>query len=48
VNVVVKPGVHTYTLLVKSTGHFRWYCMLPCDTWAMRHAGYMSGYITAS
>jgi hypothetical protein len=48
VNITVKPGVHTYTLMVKTAGHFQWYCMLPCDEWGMKHAGYMSGYITAS
>jgi plastocyanin len=48
VNISVKPGVHTYTLLVQTAGRFQWYCMLPCDEWAMQHVGYMSGYITAS
>jgi hypothetical protein len=44
--------VHTYTLLVSKAGHFRWLCAIPCDSptkgWAMTHAGYMAGYITAS
>ncbi len=48
VNIVVKPGTHTYTLLVKQQGRFLWLCTLPCDEWAMEHPGYMSGYITAS
>ncbi|HEY7961613.1 MAG TPA: hypothetical protein VID29_06810 [Solirubrobacteraceae bacterium] len=52
VNIITQPGVHTYTLLVKSAGRFEWTCMLPCDSdaggWAMTHPGYMSGYITAS
>ena len=48
VNITVKPGVHTYALVVKTAGHFQWYCKLPCDEWGMNHAGYMSGYITAT
>jgi len=52
VSIMVQPGVHTYTLLVKQAGHFRWLCVIPCDGptkgWAMTHAGYMAGYITAS
>lgn len=52
VNITVKPGTHTYTLLVKQAGKFQWYCIIPCDTdangWAMQNAGYMSGYITAT
>ena len=48
VNITVTPGVHTYTLVVKTAGRYQWYCMLPCDEWAMQHPGYMSGYITAS
>jgi hypothetical protein len=52
VNIVVKPGVHTYQLVVKEKGKFSWFCVIPCDDtangWAMQHAGYMSGYITAT
>ena len=52
VNIVVKPGVHTYELVVKEKGRFSWFCVIPCDDktngWAMQHAGYMAGYITAS
>lgn len=48
VNIVVMPGTHTYTLLVKRAGTFLWFCTFRCDEWAMRHTGYMSGYITAS
>ena len=52
VNLIVKPGVHTYQLVVKEKGRFSWYCEIPCDDeangWAMQHAGYMSGYITAT
>lgn len=52
VDIVAQPGVHTYTMVVKTAGKYQWYCMLPCDGdaggWAMQHPGYMSGYITAS
>jgi membrane fusion protein, multidrug efflux system len=52
VNIVVKPGIHTYELVVKEKGRFSWFCVIPCDDeangWAMQHAGYMSGFITAT
>jgi heme/copper-type cytochrome/quinol oxidase subunit 2 len=52
VNITVQPGTHTYTVLVKQAGRFQWFCIIPCDSdangWAMQHAGFMSGYITAS
>jgi hypothetical protein len=48
IDLVVKPGTHTYTLLVKQQGRFLWFCRFPCDEWAMAHPGYMSGYITVS
>jgi plastocyanin len=48
VNIVLMPGTHTYTLLVKRPGTFLWFCTFVCDEWAMQHPGYMSGYITAS
>lgn len=48
VNIVVMPGTHTYTLLVKQPGRFLWFCRFVCDEWAMQHPGYMSGYINVS
>jgi len=52
VNIMIVPGVHTYTMVVKQAGHFFWDCIVPCDSeangWAMKHAGYMAGYITAT
>ncbi len=52
VNIVVKPGVHTYQMVVKEKGRFSWFCVIPCDSnangWAMQHAGYMAGYITVT
>ena len=52
VNIIVKPGVHTYEIVVKEKGRFSWFCVIPCDEdtngWAMQHAGFMAGYITAT
>ncbi len=51
-NITIQPGIHTYVLTVKEAGRFQWFCIIPCDTdaggWAMQHAGFMSGYITAT
>jgi hypothetical protein len=47
VNIVLKPGTHIYTLLVKQPGRYLWFCTFVCDEWAMQHPGYMMGYITA-
>jgi plastocyanin len=48
INIVVMPGIHTYTLLVRQPGRYLWFCTFVCDEWAMQHPGYMSGYITVS
>jgi plastocyanin len=48
VNVVVKPGVHTYTFVVGKAGRFTWFCAYTCDPFSMAHIGYMQGYITAT
>jgi plastocyanin len=48
VNIVLTPGTHTYTLLVKHPGSYRWFCAFPCDEWAMQHPGYMAGSISVS
>ena len=60
VNIITKPGTHTYTLIVHSAGKFQWYCMIPCDAkaagWAMTpnkngepsQDGYMAGYVVAT
>lgn len=47
VNIVVRPGTHTYTLLVRKTGRFDWFCDQGCDPYAMSHLGYMRGTITS-
>jgi len=52
VNITIQPGVHDYTMTVNEAGRFQWFCVIPCDTdakgWAMEHAGFMAGYITAT
>jgi len=48
VNVVVMPGVHTYTIVVHQAGRFKWICAYPCDPYSMATVGYMQGYITAT
>jgi plastocyanin len=48
VNITVRPGVHTYTLLVRKAGRFEWFCTFPCDPYSMSHVGYMRGSIIAS
>jgi hypothetical protein len=47
VNIVARPGVHSYTMIVHKQGKFLWMCMYPCDPFSMSHIGYMRGYITA-
>jgi len=47
VNIIVRPGLHTYTLLVRTQGRFEWMCTQPCDPYSMAHVGYMRGYITS-
>ncbi len=52
VNITIQPGVHTYKMTVNEAGRFQWFCVIPCDSdakgWAMEHAGFMAGYITAT
>jgi heme/copper-type cytochrome/quinol oxidase subunit 2 len=48
VNIVARPGTHTYTLLVTKAGTFQWFCGQPCDPYSMTHDGYMHGTIVAS
>lgn len=48
VNIVVMPGTHSYTLVVKRPGVYLWFCTFVCDEWAMEHPGYMSGYISVA
>jgi plastocyanin len=39
------PGKLTFTFTA-APGKYEWYCIEPCDPWAMTHNGYMRGYIT--
>ena len=52
VNLTIKPGTHTYKLIVTQAGRFQWFCIIPCDSdahgWAMQTPGFMAGYITAT
>jgi heme/copper-type cytochrome/quinol oxidase subunit 2 len=52
VNITIQPGVHEYKMTVNEKGRFQWFCVIPCDSdakgWAMEHAGFMAGYITAT
>ena len=48
VNVITTPGVHTYTVVITKAGKFSWACVVPCDNWAMQHAGYMAGYFNVT
>ncbi len=52
VSITAMPGTHTYTLIVTKPGKYQWFCVYPCDSggngWAMKHPGYMSGYIIAT
>jgi len=47
VNIVARPGLHTYTMIVHKQGKFLWTCMYPCDPYSMAHIGYMRGWITS-
>ena len=47
VNIIVRPGTHSYTLLVHKSGVFQWWCTFPCDPYSMSHNGYMRGTITS-
>ncbi len=52
VNIIVNPGVHTYTMIATKAGRYEWVCVIPCDSdahgWAMTHPGYMAGYVTVT
>jgi heme/copper-type cytochrome/quinol oxidase subunit 2 len=30
----------------KKAGKYQWWCAVPCDPWAMKHDGYMRGFVT--
>jgi plastocyanin len=47
VNILARPGTHTYTMIVHKQGKFMWMCTQPCDPFSMSHLGYMRGTITS-
>ncbi len=39
-----KPSKTTFTFKApQKAGSYEWYCVMPCDPWAMTHLGYMKG-----
>jgi plastocyanin len=39
-----KPSKTTFTIKApQKAGSYEWYCVMPCDPWAMTHLGYMKG-----
>lgn len=47
VDLRVRPGTHTYRLVVEHRGTFQWHCGMPCDPFSMTHSGYMRGTLVA-
>jgi plastocyanin len=44
-----KPATTTFTFTAPTKkGSYEWHCMMPCDPWAMPHAGYMEGSVTVA
>lgn len=37
----------TFTAPTKA-GKYQWWCAVPCDPWAMKHNGYMRGFVTVT
>jgi hypothetical protein len=55
VNQVLPKGTATnptetkFTFTAPTTpGRYPWWCVFPCDPWAMSHDGYMRGYVTVT
>ncbi len=52
-DVTITPGspkaphrtVFTFVTPSKA-GHYEWFCIYPCDPWAMGHEDYMHGFVT--
>ncbi len=53
-NQIVMPGTDkgkttTFTFVApKKPGKYLWHCDPKCDPWAMKHLGFMKGYITVT
>lgn len=44
-----KPSKTTFTFTApKKAGKYDWFCVAPCDPWAMSHDGFMKGYVTVA
>ncbi|MFN8217702.1 MAG: cupredoxin domain-containing protein [Solirubrobacterales bacterium] len=44
-----KPATTTFVFKAPSKpGRYLWFCTMPCDSWAMSHAGFMRGYVTVT
>jgi len=41
-----KPSKTTFTFTPKKSGKFAWHCDPKCDPWAMKHVGFMKGFVT--
>jgi membrane fusion protein, multidrug efflux system len=40
-----KPSKTTFTFKAKHTGRFAWHCNPKCDSWSMKHWGFMKGHV---
>lgn len=44
-----RPSTTTFTFTAPAKkGSYEWHCLMPCDPWAMSHAGYMKGAVTVA
>lgn len=42
-----EPSEKTFTFHApQHAGRYAWFCVMPCDPWAMNHDGFMKGYVT--
>lgn len=43
------PHKTTFSFVApKRAGRYEWFCIFPCDPWAMTNTGYMHGYVTVT
>jgi|SRR5690348_995100 len=44
-----KPSKTTFTFHApQKAGSYEWFCVEPCDPWAMAHFGFMKGHVTVT
>lgn len=44
-----QPSTTTFSFKAPTRrGRYEWHCMVPCDPWAMEHAGFMKGFVTVA